>query len=417
MRIALVNPPCYGENFHISGISGCRWSSLSPNTINKEPLKTQKDYYYAIFPFPLAFASTILKSQGHTARVFDFLNLNISYGEMYEILKEFNPDKIYLESCNVSYNQDIQILENIKEFMNIPVCMVGSVVRQKKGDIPKGIEYIEGNYLQTLGGENYVDLLTMPDRDDSVLLYNDYHSFAHIIKKPQLQVWSSIGCKFNCSFCSWRWNVYDGKVAYRKIEHIRDEIKYAVEKWGIKSVLLDDDTVNMNDDRTKELVKMINKDLKGLQFSAMVRADSCSLDTFKAMKDAGFVSLKVGVETFSPSVLKKIGKGLESAELLERILKLWDMGYFMYLSTMSHILGETEQEREETNIILKELGTLGIKYQRPMAVPLPGTKMGKEFQEWELRNFGDVIPDFDYGKYDGSGELMKRIMAYSKGKQ
>jgi len=415
MRIMLVNPACYGESWHISGISGCRWSSISPNTINKEPLKQQKDYYYAVFPFPLAFASTILKSQGHITKVLDALNLNLTYGEMYKQIEDWKPEKVILESSTVSFEQDIQILENIKEFMDIPVCMVGSVVRQKKGDIPKGIEYIEGNYLQTLGGENYVDLLTTPDRDDSVLMYNDYHSFAHIIKKPQLQVWSSIGCKFNCSFCSWRWNVYDGKVAYRKIEHIRDEIKYAVEKWGIKSVLFDDDTTNMTDERTKEIVKMINKDLKGLQFSAMVRADSCSLDTFKAMKDAGFVSLKVGVETFSPSVLKKIGKGLESAELLERILKLWDMGYFMYLSTMSHILGETEQEREETNIILKELGTLGIKYQRPMAVPLPGTKMGKEFQEWELRNYSDNISDFDYGKYDGSGELMKRIMAYSKG--
>lgn len=415
MKILLLNPTCCGESWHISGISGCRWPSISPNTINREPLKQQKDCYYAIFPFPLAFASTILKSQGHETKVLDALNLNLTYAEMYKEIENWKPDKVILESCTVSFEQDIHILTNLKEFMGIEVCMVGSVVRYKKSDIPKDIENIEGNFLEVLGGKDYVNLLTMPDRDDSVLMYNDYHSFGHIIKKPQLQVWSSIGCKFNCSFCSWRWNMYDGKVAYRKIEHIRDEIRYAIDKWGIKSVLFDDDTFNMNDERTKEIVKMIKKEFKGIQFSAMVRADSCSLDTFKAMKDCGFVSLKVGVETFSPSVLKKIGKGLESAELLERIVKLWDMGYFLYLSTMSHILGETAQEREETNIILKELGTMGIKWQRPMCVPLPGTKMGKEFQEWELLKYGENIADFDYGKFNQS-ELTNRILKYSEGK-
>lgn len=415
MKILLLNAVCSGENWHLSGVSGCRWSNVSPNPVNKEPLKQQKDCYYAIFPFPLAFASTILKSQGHETKVLDALNLNLSYAEMYEEIKKYNPDKVILESCSVSYEQDIQILTNIKDFMNKEVCMVGSVVRYKKADIPKGISYIEGNYLKELGGEDYVNLLTMPDRDDSVLLYNDYHSFSNIIKRPQLQVWDSIGCPYNCSFCLHRWTMWDGKVAFRKIEHIRDEIRYCVDKWGFKSVLFDSDTFNIGDKRTVEIAKMMGKEFPGLQWSAMVRIDSCSLETFKIMKDNGCVSLKVGVETFSPSVLKTIGKGLEADEILERILKLWDMGYFMYLSTMSGIMGETEQEEETTNVILKELATLGIKFQRPNCVPLPGTKMGKEFQEFELLKYNDNVSDFEYGKYDGSGELSKRIREFTKG--
>ena len=152
-----------------------------------------------------------------------------------------------------------------------------------------------------------------------------------------------------------------------------------------------------------------------MQWSAMVRADSCSLDTFRSMRDNGCMGLKVGVESFAPEVLKKIDKGLTSDDLLERIIKLKDMGFYIYLSTMQYIPGETEKERAINDNILQQLYLMGIRYQKPCCVPLPGTKMGNDFKEFELNNYKDTIKDFDYGHYDQS-ELTGRIIEFSKQK-
>ncbi len=334
---------------------------------------------------------------------------------MYEEIKKYNPEEIIYETCNVSIDQDIRIALNLREFLKYKVVFVGSAVRESKLAIQMaGFDCIEGNYIKHFARtDDYVELLTLPDRDDTVLMYNDYFSHEKYIAKPQLQVWTSIGCPHNCSFCSWRWNFTDGKFVRRKLEHISKEIDYCVDRWKFKSVLFDDDTFNIGDKDTRAIAKMMGK--KKLQWSAMVRADSCSLETFKIMKDNGCMGLKVGVETFSPELLKRIDKGLTADDLLERIVKLKDMGFYLYLSTMQYIAGETDEDRAITEMKLQQLYLMGIRYQRPCCVPLPGTKMGKEFQEWELKHYKDPIKNFNYGHYDQS-ELTGRIIEFSKKK-
>jgi len=420
MKILFLNPPMHGEKWY--GIrSGCRWSFISQGTIQekRERLKQGKDFNYATYPFFLSFACAILNKQGLDAKVYDALALCHTYVEFYARVKAEAPDKVVVEPCIPSFEQDIIILQNLKE-MGYQTVICGPTVKHKLAELKqyKFIDEIwEGNYVQTLAGADYPNNLPMPYRDDeTIYCYNDYTQVPQLIKKPQLSVWSSFGCPYNCNFCLWRHTMTFGKYKPRPVSAVRDEIKYCVDRWKFQSVLFDDDTFNVGDKRTKEVARMMKSDIK-LPWMAMVRADTCSIDTFKVMKDCGCTTLKVGVETFSPELLKKINKGLEARELQERILQLVDLGYNVYLSAMCYIPGETPEDRELTKQILRELYSCGCRWQYPHCLPLAGTPSYDDFVTFQKKQYGDLIEDFEYGKYYDNPELQKRIEEFSKNVQ
>lgn len=418
--IVFLNAPFYGDKWH--GIrAGCRWPFISDGTIDATKLKEREDCYYQTYPFFLGFATNYFIKSGKEAVLYDALALNHSYDSFYARMRTWAgaDAKVFMETAYISFEQDCLIALNLKD-MGFKVCMVGSGVFEK--EVPAGIEKIEGNYLEKLilaehpDCKSYIDELpAMPYRDKEIAhLYNDYFSFGQFVQKPQMQVWTSIGCPYSCSFCLWRWTITGGKFARRRIHHVEQEIKHGIETFGYKHILFDDDTFNVGDKYPLQIAKMMRTKFKGVQWSAMVRADSCSVKTFKEMYDSGCMGLKVGVETFSDGVLKKIGKGLDSVGLLGRIIQLVDIGFYVYLSTMQHIAGESDTEREQTEIYLKELHKMGVRYQRPHCIPLVGTPMYKQFRMWEKSKFSTEVPVWDFADYYKATELKKRIEQFTR---
>jgi radical SAM superfamily enzyme YgiQ (UPF0313 family) len=404
MKFLFCNAPFYSTDGLWHGIrSGCQWQFTAPNGIDKKPLEQNIDCYYQTFPFHLAFAGAILKEYaGNECIIYDAIALQDTYVEFYQRVQKEKPDKIVLEIGIPSFEQDVEILQNLK-LLGYYVIIVGFTWK-----VPEGIadEVWEGNYwitLLELYGKKYPQDLPTPIRPDNSLMYNDYHSFGRYIKKPQMQVWATLGCPHSCNFCWWRHTITKGRHDKRPIASITKEIQEGVDRWNIKSVLFNDDSFNIGNSWCHELSVMMKK--FKLQWSGMCRFDGCSMDAYKEMHDAGCVSLKIGVETFQQRLIDKMGKKLNTEKLLEGIIKLVDMGYFVYLSTMKKIYGQTEEEMQKDTFILDELYKIGVRYQRTLMIPLHGTPLYNEYLK-DVYNL-DEIPYFEFSRFDNDSPIIR----------
>lgn len=110
-------------------------------------------------------------------------------------------------------------------------------------------------------------------------------------------------CTGNCSFCTER----HGKVFYKDLDFIVDEIKYVNEKFGIKKIFFSDDNIlDPNNEEAKDRLFLLCNKLKnsGLKMAYQCYMKAISLqDTEKdnqllqLMKETGFVEVFVGLES------------------------------------------------------------------------------------------------------------------------
>lgn len=116
-------------------------------------------------------------------------------------------------------------------------------------------------------------------------------------------------CTGNCSFCTER----HGKVVYKDISLIIEQIKIAYTRYGIRKVFFTDDNIfDPNDEKGKENVRKICLELKKLDFKLAYQCycKAISLkdtpqdrELLSLMKEVGFVEVFVGIESADPDDL------------------------------------------------------------------------------------------------------------------
>ena len=87
----------------------------------------------------------------------------------------------------------------------------------------------------------------------------------------------------------WPQTMYQGKVAYRKPEHVAEEIRYCVDKYGYKSIFFDDDTFNVGNERVGKLCDELKE--IGLPWTMMGRLDCSPTWLYDKMVDSGCIGI------------------------------------------------------------------------------------------------------------------------------
>lgn len=125
-------------------------------------------------------------------------------------------------------------------------------------------------------------------------------------------------CTGNCSFCTER----HGKVCYKNISHIIDEIKHVHLKYGVQKIFFTDDNIfDPNDSAGKEHVKSLCLELLKLKnefgfklvYQCYIKAISLhdtpeDNEILSLMKEVGFVEVFVGIESANESDLQLYNK-------------------------------------------------------------------------------------------------------------
>jgi radical SAM superfamily enzyme YgiQ (UPF0313 family) len=174
-----------------------------------------------------------------------------------------------------------------------------------------------------------------------------------------------------------------------------DEIEEAINFYGFKSFYFDDDTFNIGKDRILLICSEIRKrGLEKIPWAVMARADTFDFETLKAMKDAGLVSIKFGVESGVQRLLDSCGKSLNLEKVKEAVKWCKELSVKYHLTFTFGLPGETEETIKETIDFALNLNPDTCQFS--LTTPFPGTK----YFEY-LKDKGLLLTE-DWDKYDGA---------------
>ena len=198
--------------------------------------------------------------------------------------------------------------------------------------------------------------------------------------KEFMTIMTERGCPEKCYFCSSA-NFFGNSGRFRPInpEKAYDMVKYAVEKYGVKEIQIEDDTFTLNSKRVVEFCKKIKKFNLRITLPNSIRADAPKnlerrLDMFKHMADAGFEKLGISAEHGDQEFLDKtIGKRLDLNEIVNSIDLAHKAGIMVHTNFMMGFPFETKENRDKTIKFAKSLKS--DSFSVSLVAPLPGTKL------------------------------------------
>lgn len=166
-----------------------------------------------------------------------------------------------------------------------------------------------------------LDILPYPDLEgfgfeeslDNLTHYiaNDY--FDHPRTYPLL---STRGCPYHCTFC---FHTVGKGFRYRSIESIMGEVRYATKKYGINVFVFEDELFTYDRERAFEFCRMFKEFTKTvsweIRFMVDLRADCADAEMLAALKDAGLNTICMGLESYSPVVLKSMKKNITQEQI------------------------------------------------------------------------------------------------------
>jgi radical SAM superfamily enzyme YgiQ (UPF0313 family)/glycosyltransferase involved in cell wall biosynthesis len=455
-RVMLLNPPWYAKNRR--GVrAGSRWPFTGKNHQKRQFVR------YTPYPFFLGYLSSILKVRNITNVIVDGVAEELTNTEFIERVAGYAPDVIVMEIATASYVIDNLWLLRIKERLpNVKVIWVGAhattlgeaiikenpfvdfiiqgeyesataeliqrLIHQTSYDDLKGLLYRKSDGQIINNGKTdriaNIDDLPWPERlTVPIYKYNDL--FAGM-KYPSLQIHASRGCPFGCIYCVWPQVLYGGKnYRPRQPEKVIEEVETIVDEFGFQSVYFDDDTFNIGKKRMRKICDEMVQRKINVSWGAMARADTADYETLKAMKAAGLVGIKFGVESGVQELVDNAEKALDLKKVRKAVDWCKSLGIKTHLTFTFGLPGETRDTIRQTIEFAKELNPDSIQFS--ITTPFPGTKYFEILkqngclltQEWEMYDgtLYTVIKTDDLSSHDLEDAVKQANSEFNQFKQ
>jgi radical SAM superfamily enzyme YgiQ (UPF0313 family)/glycosyltransferase involved in cell wall biosynthesis len=420
-RVMLLNPPWRVGNR--TGVrAGSRWPFTSEHSSSES--------WYTPYPFFLGYLSSLLKQMGTSAVIVDAVAEELSEAEFIERVAGYAPSVILMEVATASFVVDSLWVLRIKERLSgVKIIWTGthatalgeSIIREN----PMVDFIIQGEYERAaselidalLAGRDYrnitgllfldadgdlvnngrantidLDSLPLPERL-TVPLYKYNDLFAGM-EYPSLQLHASRGCPFGCIFCVWPQILYgNNKYRTRSPQKVVDEIETCVRDFGFRSFYFDDDTFNIGRERILTICEELQKRGLRIPWGAMARADTADFESLSAMKNAGLVGIKFGVESGVQELVDRAGKGLRLDKVVDAVRWCRELGIMVHLTFTFGLPGETPDTIDKTIAFAKKMNPDTIQFS--ITTPFPGTKYFDM-----LKQSGNILTE-EWDRYDG----------------
>lgn len=354
------------------------------------------------YPFIMALTTSFLRSNGYTADMIDCVAEHChSYRKFFKRVKKYNADIVIIETSTPTIDIDLFCAKKISCFTKVALSgphITDDTINTLIKENPYVDFWLKGEYIKSSLSmvktlrkgiyeiEPIEDINKLPFMARDFLGFDSYYDMTVNTDKPQLFMFGSKGCPFNCTYCLWPATMYKRTSMYRTPENIIEEIKQNLSLHKYNSIYFDDDTWNVGTERISKLCDMLKE--IGLPWSMMGRLD-CSPDwLFDKMVECGCKGMRFGIETFNVEVLKNINKKLERIDIQKTLKHLCDKypNLWLHICMMKNLPGQTKEMHEEDMKIIKDLGFSTENgssrfYQLSSCVPFPGTEMYKSLVE------------------------------------
>ena len=371
--------------------------------------------------------SSVLKAEGHETK---FLRVpELDREQFLKDVREYAPDLIGFSSVYVQWKFVRQMSRWIKEEFPRPIIVGGAHPTLDTEDCVacESVDWVcrgEGEYalrdvvrlmetgeahkipelpnIWTRGPNGEVrqnperelisplDELPAPDRE-----FYDYDA-ALAQMSGNLQVMTSRGCPYRCTYCSNEamMRMYQGNgrfIRQRSVEHVIDEIVTTCERHpGVRYVTFSDDIITENKKWFFPFLDMY-KEKVGLPFNVQVQMQTFDRETARRMADAGCYQAIIAMESGDEYIRREVmNRNLSDEEIISAYKYCDEMGIETCSYNIVGVPGETEQSVRKSIEMLKVCkpdNSLVFKF-----TPFPGTKL---FEVAKERGYLKEGADYD----------------------
>lgn len=434
MRVLLLNLP-WKKDGRFGVRAGSRWPFTA------EPEKDGR-IHYVPFPFFLAYAASLLKKWGYDVDIIDSIAEGIEERETREKILVCNADLIVAETSTPSFFNDIAILRDIHSSLpdsRMVLCGSHASVFSEQilsrydfinyilsgeyeytlldlaghldGNLPLscvlGLAYREGGKIKVNKSRptiDNLDNLPWPEREAlPIYRYND--GFCNL-PAPNVQMWASRGCPFECAFCLWPQTIYrERKYRKRSPGFVVDEMEYLIERFNFKAVYFDDDTFNIDRNHVLGICKEIKRRNIKIPWAAMARADLMDAELLEVLAASGLYALKYGIESADQNVLGLCRKSMNADKALKTVRITKEAGIRVHLTFCLGLPGENKRSIEKTARFIRDAqpDSLQVSFATPFA--------GTDYFEYAKDN--DWLIAGDWPDYDGNCGCVARTQELS----
>ena len=189
-------------------------------------------------------------------------------------------------------------------------------------------------------------------------------------------VMTSLGCPFKCTFCASH-KVHGRKMRYWSMERVESDLTQLKNKFGAKTIVVQDDHLMGDPDRALKILKIIcNLNLKvvfqnGLAMYALSRV------FLETLKEAGVEQLLLSIESGNENTLKNLMKKPLKLDIVQRVVNdCRELGIYTNANILIGMPGETHNDIEITRAFLKTISPNWFMIF--CASPLVGSEMYEE---------------------------------------
>ena len=320
---------------------------------------------------------------------FDIVGFTLNYGQFLPSLaiakqiKEVDPSKKII----LGGSRTVGILgrNTLKSFPFIDYIVSGdgeeslhtlALDSNDPKDVPNLI-YRQNNEIKYNEPQN-VDINNLP--------LPDYTSFYQELQtlNPEIQQYFiyngrfpleiSRGCWWNkCTFCNL--NIQHKKYREKNVDKIVKELSFLSDTYKALSFQIIGNTLPIKD--LQLLCETIINLGKDFTFYAEARADHMKKEDYRFLSKAGFIHIQTGVESFSPSYLKKMNKGAKTIENIAAIIHCQENKIKNHYNFIVGYPNEEDTDFEET----KQITNLFKSYLDPPQICFLKVMHGSSIQQ------------------------------------
>jgi len=370
-------------------------------------------------PLGIAYIAAVLEEKGIQAKIIDASALEMDWLILEKEIEKYSPDLVAITALTPTIDKALKTAQISKKACPNAMIVLGgyhptfTYKELLKYDFIDLVVFDEGEYtmldlvralergsdlkeVRGIAGKNFktpkreviedLDSLPFPARH---LLPMDHYKILNI-KLPTGTLISGRGCPFNCSFCASS-AMHGHKLRLRSAENVVDEMEHLISDHNAEMIAFMDDTFTLNQRRVEKICEDIKRRNMDVYWGCTARVDTLSKNMLEKMKDAGCITLFLGVESGDQQILNDVNKKIT----IEKIKKTFELTRELDVRTIaSVVLGMPGDTRESIENTIKFVRSLNPSYAIfSLATPYPGTAF--------YRNAADknMIKIDDWSKY------------------
>lgn len=395
MKVLFVNPPQTASKYKFMGV-------IAP-------------------PLGIAYMAGVLQENNIDVEILDASAEDMDFKDVEKELLKRKPDLVALTALTPTIGRALETAQVVKETLPDSIVVMGGyhptfnfieTLEDENVDIVirgEG-EYIMLNLVQALENQSSlhdVKGIVFEDKNSKEIVVNpeapliqdlDELPFPALnllpMKKYRLldmdthmtTMITTRGCPMQCSFCSSA-AMHGKKIRERSIENIVDEIEYLKTNYDIDTIAFMDDTFTLKKRKVMAICDEILKRNIEIMWGCTSRVDTLDEKLLKKMKEAGCITIFIGVESADQQQLDNMCKNTTIAKI-ENAFKI---AHKLKIRTIASVaLGMPGDTKEIMNKTVKFVHKLKPNYAiYSLATPYPGTRFYKEAFEKNLIKIKD----------------------------